>query len=180
VALIPVFDLDGTLLDSDGALVQAFLDLGVPADAITFGHVVADECARLGIELEAYLAAYDLAAARPFPGADALVAGLDRWAVCSNKDPRLGRPELARLGWAPEVALFSDAFDGPKRLAPVLDRLGLDAGDVVFVGDTGHDRTCAEAVGARFAVAAWNPRAADLTGDVVLTDPLQLRAMLAN
>jgi 8-oxo-dGTP diphosphatase len=66
--------------------------------------------------------------------------------VCSNKHPSGGRAELARLGWAPELALFSDAFAGPKELAPVLDHLGLRADEVVFVGDTDHDRVCAEAV----------------------------------
>jgi len=175
---VPVFDLDGTLLDSDAALVQAFVDLGVARETITFGHVVADECARLGIVLEDYLDAYDLSAAAPFVGADELVAGLERWAVCSNKDPRLGRAELSRLGWEPEVVLFADAFEGPKQLRPVLDRLDLTADEVVFVGDTDHDRRCAAAVGARFAVAAWNPRAVGLLGDVVLLEPLDLVAVL--
>ena len=44
---IPVFDLDGTLLDSDAALVAPFVALGVPPERITFGHVLADECAAL-------------------------------------------------------------------------------------------------------------------------------------
>ena len=60
--------------------------------------------------------------------------------MCSNKHADAGRAELARLGWEPEVALFSDAFDGPKQLGPVLDALGVGADDVVFVGDTAHDR----------------------------------------
>jgi len=74
--------------------------------------------------------------------------------------------------------LFADAFEGPKQLRPVLDRLDLTADEVVFVGDTDHDRRCAAAVGARFAVAAWNPRAVGLLGDVVLLEPLDLVAVL--
>ena len=179
-ALVPVFDLDGTLLDSDAPLLQAFVDLGVPREEVTFGHVVADECARLGIDPEAYLDAYDVTAARPFPGVDELVAGLGRWAVCSNKVGRVGAHELERLGWSPEVVLFSEAFDGPKSLPPVLTALGLGAHEVLFVGDTDHDRRTAADVGATFALAAWNPRATPAPGDVVLQRPEDvLRALQA-
>jgi HAD superfamily hydrolase (TIGR01549 family) len=177
--LVPVFDLDGTLLDSDEALAAAFVALGVDRSAVTRGHVVADECARLGIELTEYLAAYDVTASRPFDGVEDLLAGLGRWGVASNKDPRSGRPELARLGWRPEVALFADAFDGPKRLGPVLEAMGLEARQVVFVGDTGHDRACAEAVGARFVLAGWNPRARPEDGDLVARHPSDVQGLLA-
>jgi HAD superfamily hydrolase (TIGR01549 family) len=175
---VAVFDLDGTLLDSDRALVAAFVALGVAEERVSFGHVLADECARLGLSVDDYLAAYDETLAQPFAGASALVAGLDRWAVCSNKHAHSGRAELARLGWAPEVALFNDAFDGPKRLEPVLDALGLGADQIVFVGDTAHDRACAAEVGARFALAGWNRRAVAEPGEVVLARPAELADLL--
>lgn len=169
-----VFDLDGTLLDSDRALADAYVALGVPRDRVTYGHVVADECARLGLSVDDYVAAYDVTAAAPFPGVEELVARLDRWAIVSNKRPEPGRAELARLGWRPELAWFADAFDGPKRLEPVLVELGVEPGDVWFVGDTGHDRACARAVGCRFVLAGWNPRAAAQPGDVVARHPLDV------
>jgi len=178
MALVPVFDLDGTLLDSDRALVATFVALGVDRSAITFGHLLEDECARHGISVTDYLDAYDDQAAEPFEGVAELVAALDRWAICSNKHPRGGRPELARLGWQPEVALFSDAFDGPKQLPPVLEVLGLRPDEVVFVGDTAHDRQCARVAGVRFALAGWNPRAQPEPGDVVLGQPLEVVALL--
>ena len=178
MTLIPVFDLDGTLIDSDDALAAPFVLLGVDRADVTFGHVLEHECARLGIDVADYLAAYDDRAAQPFPGVAALVAGLDRWAVCSNKHSEAGYAELARLGWRPEVALFNDAFDGPKHLAPVLDALGLSAEEVVFVGDTAHDRSCAQAAGVRFGLAAWNPRSRPQPGDVVLSHPGEVLALL--
>jgi phosphoglycolate phosphatase-like HAD superfamily hydrolase len=99
--------------------------------------------------------------------------------VCSNKHPVSGRAELARLGWTPEVACFTDAFGGgPKRLAPVLGALDLRGDQVLFVGDTGHDRACAVEAGARFALAAWNPRTVPEPGDVVLATPAALWAAL--
>ncbi len=176
---IVVFDLDGTLLDSDAALAGAFITLGVPPEQITYGHVIAEECARLGLELDDYLDAYDTDAARPFPGVEAMLDRLDRWAVCSNKHPRSGHAELARLGWEPEGSWFADAFDGPKELAPVLRGLGVDASEVLYVGDTDHDRAAARAVGCRFVLAGWNPRAVPRAGDEVATRPADVLVAVA-
>ena len=100
------------------------------------------------------------------------------WAVCSNKHPRSGRAELARLGWKPDIALFSDAFDGPKRLEPVLAALGLAPGEVVFVGDTAHDRACAHTLGIPFGLAGWNARAVLVASDVVLTRPADVLSLM--
>lgn len=177
--LVAVFDLDGTLLDSDEALVAPFVRLGVPRESVTFGHTLADECARLGLSVDDYLDAYDPDEAMAFAGAHELVTRLERWAVCSNKHARSGPYELSRLGWEPEVALFADAFGGRgKTLGPVLDRLGLRADDIVFVGDTEHDRRCAIDVGCAFAWAGWNPRAEPTPGDEVLTHPLEVLDLL--
>lgn len=175
---VVIFDLDGTLLDSDDALAAAFVALGVPPDAITRGHVVADECARLGIDLEDYLDAYDPGVSVPFAGVPELLEGLGRWAVCSNKHPRSGRAELARLGWTPEVALFADAFPRAKQLAPVVDALGVDPSEVIFVGDTPHDATCAETAGVAFAWAGWNHRTQPSGPWPVLARPADLSRLL--
>lgn len=177
---IPIFDLDGTLLDSDAALMAPFLALGVAREEITFGHVVADECARLGIDLDDYVSRYDIDAAQPFPGVSDLLGRLSQWGVCSNKHPDSARAELARLRWTPDVALFADAFDGPKRLGPVLDAMGLSPSDAVFVGDTDHDRACARSAGVDFILAGWNPRARPRPGDVVAHDPLEVEALLSS
>ena len=176
---VVIFDLDGTLLDSDDALAAAFVTLGVPLAEVTRGHVVAEECARLGIGLEDYLAAYDTEVSRPFPGVESMLAGVGRWAVCSNKHPRSGRRELERLGWEPEVALFADAFDGPKALPPVLDVLGVDPEGVLFVGDTAHDEACAVSAGTAFAWAGWNPRTRPGGPWPVLATPGELSRLMA-
>jgi HAD superfamily hydrolase (TIGR01549 family) len=177
---VAVFDLDGTLLDSDEALAAPFVALGIPREQVTFGHVVADECRRLGIAIDDYLSRYDVGAAPAYPGADELIAGLGRWAVCSNKVRWAGEAELARLGWTPEVALFADDFGGAsKAVAPVLERLAVDPAAVVFVGDTAHDRTAARDAGVAFALAGWNPRAEPQPGDLVLRRPTDLLAHLA-
>jgi phosphoglycolate phosphatase-like HAD superfamily hydrolase len=176
---VPIFDLDGTLLDSDEALVVPFLNLGVGRERITFGEPVAEACARLGVDLDTYVDAYDPALARPFPGVPEMLARLDRWAVCSNKAGRSARADLARWGWEPSAALFTEDFGGlQKQLGPMLAALGLDATDVVFVGDSAHDRAAAAEVGCQFAVAGWNPRTQALDGDVRLERPADLELEL--
>jgi phosphoglycolate phosphatase-like HAD superfamily hydrolase len=167
-------DLDGTLLDSDDALVAPFVALGVPADQVRFGALPGDECARLGVPLASYLAGYDCNRAQPYAGVDAALAQLGRWSVCSNKHGPVGRAELKRLGWRPELAWFADDFAGPKQLGPVLQRLGLLPAEVVYVGDTEHDRACAAEAGVAFAIAGWNRRAQPSSGDLILADPADL------
>jgi phosphoglycolate phosphatase-like HAD superfamily hydrolase len=166
-----VFDLDGTLVDSDAALIHPFVALGVPRHEVTFGQVLVEECRRHGLTVDDYVAHYDSASVAPFPGVDAMLAQLDRWAVCSNKLAVAGRVELDQFGWSPEVALFADAFDGSKQLGPVLAALGARPDQVLFVGDTDHDRRCADDADVTFALAGWNARVEPRPGDLVLSSP---------
>ena len=177
----PVFDLDGTLVDSDAALLAPFTAMAVASERMPpLGLPVGEACALAGVAVEDYLARYDVAAVQPFPGVDELLRSLPRWAVCSNKARASGRSELQRLGWSPVLALFSEDFDGQqKSLTPALEALGLAPAEVVFVGDTSHDRACAAAVGATFALAGWNARVVPEPGDLVLEDPRQVLDLLA-
>lgn len=176
-----LFDLDGTLIDSDAALLAPFVALGVPTERYPpLGLPLVEACALAGISVERYLTEYDPMAAQPFPGVGPMLRQLDRWGVCSNKQRTSGQRELARLGWTPDVAFFSDDFDhGPKTLDPLLHALALAPADAVFVGDTDHDRTCARLAGVAFALAGWNPRAAPEPGDLVLTRPDELLDLVA-
>lgn len=175
-----VFDFDGTLVDSDAALLDAFVALGVPPDTVTYGHAVAEECERLGLSLDAYVDAYDTTVVQPYDGVVTMLGELDRWALCSNKHPSSGADELRRLGWRPEVARFADSFGWEhKRLEPVLDDLGLRADEVLMVGDSEGDRWCAEQVGCGYAWAGWNERTRRASpGGVVLDDPSDVLGLL--
>jgi phosphoglycolate phosphatase-like HAD superfamily hydrolase len=115
---------------------------------------------------------------QPFPGVTEMLDELPRWALCSNKLGAYAREELERLGWEPAVALFAEAFGGRKRLDPVLEALGVKAEDVVFVGDSQHDRDCALDAGATFVLAGWNARVTPIAGDVVLARPADLLKLL--
>lgn len=175
---LPVFDLDGTLLDSDAALVAPFVALGIAAERVGFGMTLAEACDELGVSVDDYLAHYDPTAVKPFPGVAELIAKLDKWAVFSNKRAAAGEQELRALGWEPDVVLFVESFGGPKSLGPVLDALELTADAVVCVGDSEHDRQCARTAGVPFALAGWNPRATPAAGDIVLGEPGELLDVL--
>ncbi len=154
-----IFDFDGTLVDSDAELVRAFVELGVAEEKISFGHAIGEELELLGLTLDDYADTYRDHIVAPFPGVDEVVPGLGRWALCSNKHPRSGLAELARLGWQPEVAVFADHFDwAHKRLDPVLEMMGVSAARVAMIGDSGGDATCAAEVGCDMYWAGWNPR----------------------
>jgi phosphoglycolate phosphatase-like HAD superfamily hydrolase len=178
----PLFDFDGTLVDSDVALTAPWYALGVDPDLVPLGMPLVTACELAGVTVEAYLAHYDPSAAMPFDGVQELLEQLDEWGLASNKERTSGRHELARLGWTPTAALFSDDFGGAeKHLGPLLDAMRLDAADVVFVGDTRHDRACAASVGVRFVLAGWNARAraGAESGELVLEHPRELLDLLA-
>jgi len=170
------FDFDGTLVDSDEALVAPFLELGIERSRVQRGRVLADECADHGVTVEEYLARYDPTTSKPFPGIDELLDGLACWGICSNKRPESGTSELERLGWRPTAVSW--ARETGKSLAPLLPQLAVDGPDLLYVGDTDHDRHVALEVGAQFALAGWNRRAQPTAGDLVLSDPAEVRALL--
>jgi phosphoglycolate phosphatase-like HAD superfamily hydrolase len=181
VPLVPLFDFDGTLVDSDVALTAPWHALGVDPAVVPLGLPLVEACTRAGVTVEAYLEHYDPSAALPFPGVDELLSRLDRWGLASNKERSSGRRELQRLGWAPDAAFFSDDFGGKeKELPPLLSAMGLTADQAVFVGDTRHDRACAAAAGLRFALAGWNPRAraGAQRGELVLDHPRDVLELL--
>ena len=180
--IVPLFDFDGTLVDSDVALIAPFLALGLTHDELPpLGLPLVEACTQVGISVQDYLDRYDATAAQPFAGAAELLADLTRWGLASNKQRDSGHRELARLGWTPEAAFFSDDFGGAeKQLAPLLAALSLAPEDAIYVGDTAHDRGCAARAGVPFALAGWNPRAraGAQPGDHVLDHPADVHELL--
>lgn len=179
---VALFDFDGTLVDSDQALAAPFRALGLADDEHPpLGLPLVEACRRAGVTIEAYLAHYDPTVAPPFEGVPELLDHLERWGLASNKQRSSGLAELARLGWHPTVALFSDDFGGREKVGPLLAALALEPHEAVYVGDTQHDRSCAAAAGVPFALAGWNRRArrAAQPGDLVLDHPKQVLDLLA-
>lgn len=177
-----IFDFDGTLVDSDEALIQPFLHFGIPRQDITFGHAIAPECERLGIPLDGYADAYDTTTVQPYQDVAEMIGKLPRWALCSNKHPKNAAAELDRLGWQPEVAMYADTFNWEhKRLEPVLEAVGLKASQVAMVGDTMGDQQCALEIGCPMIWAGWNPRVdVDPSREFVAQHPHELLQAFKN
>ncbi len=177
---VVVFDFDGTLVDSDEALLVPFDMLGVSRSEVVMGSAVAEECDRLRNPTDDYVPAYDTAVVQPYDGVEAMLSELPRWAVLSNKHPDSAIAELNRLGWEPEALMCADAFGwAHKSLLPMLQALGLDASQVAMVGDSGGDLRVAQEAGCRFIWAGWNARVqhAGPSGEVLAT-PADLPAAL--
>lgn len=175
---VPIFDLDGTLLDSDEALTAPFVALGIAAEAVPFGMTLGEACNQLGVTVNDYLENYDGREVQPFAGVTDLLSNLEEWAIFSNKLRRAGESDVQGLGWQPSVALFYESFGGPKSLEPVLAAMELDPSEAVCIGDSEHDRACAKVAGVEFALAAWNPRVIPADGDILLREPAQLLDLL--
>lgn len=189
-----LFDMDGTLVDSDGAVERSWRawarEYGVDAErvlAVMPGHPAADTVARMRPDLdpaavEAAAAAqlereyHDLDGVVATPGALALVAELDRagrpWAVVTSADARLAAIRLAAAGIAAAVVIDRDAVVAGKpdpegyRLAAA--RLGVDPRDCLVVEDTPTGAAAGRAVGATVAGLKG------ITADVPLTDLTEL------
>ena len=61
----------------------------------------------------------------------------------------------------------------PDPLLYAMEKLGLEAEETMYIGDTIHDHTAAREAGIAFGAAKWNPAAADLPG-IALTSPADI------
>jgi phosphoglycolate phosphatase len=181
-----VFDLDGTLLDTGADLVAATnhvlatFDVA-PVAAATLRSYVGDGARTLvaralGPErshlldagVERFLAHYRrhlLDETRPYPGMEALVAGLHgrgvRVSVVTNKAEALSRAILGGLGWLRWVESLVGGDSLPTRkphpagLERVLALAGTAHASALMVGDSVIDRDTAAAAGVPFCGVAW-------------------------
>jgi mannitol-1-/sugar-/sorbitol-6-phosphatase len=193
-----LLDMDGTLVDSDGAVERAWaawaLEYGVEPDvalANAHGSPAAVTAARLRPDLDE--AGVEAAAARqlafqyedladvvPTEGALRLVAVLERsstpWAVVTSADDRLARARLAAAGIEPPLLLtIEDVGRGkpdPEGYLKAAEALGVDIADCLVVEDSEPGLAAGRASGATTAALRG------LEADLQLTDLGRLAALL--
>ena len=132
-----------------------------------------DELERI---LASYLSRYDgILAFRNylFPGVVSLLGALKRRGmrigVLSDKIPEFGHAELQRSGLAGLVEYADFKTDArpykpaPDGLYTVLDGLGINPEDAMYVGDGPQDVACARSVGAASGAALWSTIDRDAT-----------------
>ena len=100
-----------------------------------------------------------------YPGVASLLRGLRRRGIrigiLSDKVPEFGEAELRQSGMADLVEYTSFKTDrrpfkpDPTGLFHVLEGLGVEAADTMYVGDAPQDIACAREAGVRSAAAMW-------------------------
>lgn len=173
-----LFDIDGTLVDSNylhvTAWLQAFLAVGHPVDAASIHRAMGmgssellesllgrKVAARIGPAVKAgHTSRYEdcFALLRPFDGARALVRAVARRAtvvLATSASPDEVRVLRAVLDVDDVVTAITAAADveeakpQPDIVQVALDRAGVEPADAMFVGDTVWDVKAAAAAGVR-------------------------------
>jgi 2-phosphoglycolate phosphatase len=209
-----LFDLDGTLADTapdlGGAVNRMRMRRGLEPLPIERLRPVASAGARgmLGVGFsmrpdmdgyeplrEEFLAEYEAALDRDtvlFDGVADCLAALDarglRWGVVTNKATRFTGPVLAGLGLTADVVICGDTTPHAKpHPAPLLEacqRLGVAAGEAIYVGDDLRDVQAARAAGMPSVAAGYgylgeSPDLAAWGADAVIDTPMALLELLA-
>lgn len=172
-----LLDMDGTLVDSDGAVERAWASWAVEYDvdpalalANAHGNPASTTAAKLRPDLdEAQVAAAaarqlefqydDLADVVPTPGAERLLAELDHlglpWAVVTSADDRLAKARLKAAGIAPALLFtFEDVERGkpdPEGYLLAAKALGVDPAGCLVVEDSEPGLAAGRAAGAMTA-----------------------------
>lgn len=199
-----LFDLDGTLLDSEGDLcdaanrARAALGLAPLPEADIRGHIgyglrhllerVVPESlhGRLDEARAAFVAWYGahlLDRSRPYEGAGEALRALRAHplGLVTNKPSMFLDPLLEGLGWR---GLFGAVIGGdtlperkphPRPLLYAIERLGATPERAVYVGDSEVDRATAAAAGVRFIAVAWGRIAPAMTGTLARLSDLPAR-----
>ncbi|MCZ7558785.1 MAG: HAD-IA family hydrolase [Burkholderiaceae bacterium] len=206
-----VFDWDGTPIDSTAAIVHAIrasaADLGLPVPTREqASHVIGlglFEAVRAAVpmidrdRMPAYVERYrhhylrrdaDLV---PFDGVPQLLSELadsGAWLAVATGKSRVGlNRALDQMGWTARFLTTRCADEGapkpdPWMLRDIGDELGIDASEMVMVGDTTHDLGMARAAGAAAIAVAYgaHPREAlEAEPSLAIVDSVsELREML--
>ncbi len=182
-----LFDLDGTLLDTDADLAAAVnaaraalalppLDVEAVRPHIGWGlgHLLRGAlppAAHPGLaearrHFHAHYRAHLLDHSRPFADADDVLAALGpaRCGLVTNKPGAFVDAIIARLGWRFGVVVAGDTLAArkpdPAPLLRAAATLGVDPATTTYVGDSEVDLEAAAAAGVDFVAVAWGRVAA--------------------
>ncbi|KUL30834.1 hydrolase [Actinoplanes awajinensis subsp. mycoplanecinus] len=201
--MLPVWDMDGTLIDSSRVVPAAFVrtvaELGAPpvtAEQVVAAYgrgtpeVILDHLtgrALSAAEHDVYYRHLDGVPVTAYPDVAATLAALRAAAlpvtVFTGASTRAARILLAAAGLDTDLIIGGDQVEHPK---PAPDgmllaaaELGTTAGRLILVGDSFLDLRAAAAAGSRSAAAGWGHRHDPAEpADFRLATPLDLLAII--
>ncbi|GAB7050308.1 HAD family hydrolase [Catenuloplanes indicus JCM 9534] len=193
-----LFDMDGTLIDSHGAIIRSWTRIAeeydLPLDEILAVHAgrpawstLESVAPWLGAERIRQAAARqleweydDLTDVIAIDGALDLIKGVaDRgvsWAVVTSADERLARARLGAVGIDPPLLISTDDISAPKPdpegYLLAANRLGVPPAGCLVVEDAPAGVTAGRAAGMRVVGVAG------ITGDITVTNLVEILELL--
>ena len=201
-----VFDIDGTLIDTEYAVLHSLRDTaaqwtgcapGLDTLRFALGITGEDALVRLGFapgDIPAAIAQWNRYMARyasrivVFAGVPELLKGLRaagcRLGVVTSKTREEYRQDFAPFGLCGYFDTVVCADDtarhkpDPAPLAHYLAQAGADPARTLYVGDSAYDSRCAAGAGVPFALALWGGHVPLPPAQCLLHRPRQLLALL--
>lgn len=193
-----LFDMDGTLVDSHGAIIRSWTriseEFGLPLDEILAVHAgrpawstLESVAPWLGAEKIAQAGARqleweydDLEDVIAIEGALELIEGVSRrdipWAVVTSADERLARARMGAVGITPPLLISTDDITAPKPdpegYLLAARRLGVPPEACLVVEDAPAGVAAGRAAGMRVVGVAG------ITGDATVTNLVEILALL--
>lgn len=193
-----VFDIDGTLIDTEGTILRALQKTLETVQGrkyelhdlrCVFGMIAEDALISLGVEhieraaalwKELYLA--DSSGVQVFRGIEAVLETLRlrsiRLGILSSKTRHEYGINFVPSGLAGYFGIAILAEDSsrhkpdPEPMMRYLERSGAQAAEVLYIGDTLYDSQCASGAGVDFGLAGWGGRSgAEIRAAHFLSEP---------
>lgn len=195
-----VFDIDGTLIDTEKALLCALQKLlkiekktdytaeslafvlGIPGN-IALQKLNATDIENVGEKWNAYLRDY-ASYIRIFPDIENTVKTLKAkgiiTGIVTSKTRKEYEADFVPFGFHrlfDHVVCADDTTKHkpfPEPLLKVLEMAGVDARQTIYIGDTIYDLECAQKAGVDFGLALWGARNKDITATFHLNKPSEI------
>ena len=206
-----LFDLDGTLIDSLELLIEAmqhaFASREGPAPTVEewvssigrplrwqFGQYAGEEEVQSLVQsYRTYQLEHHDRLTRLYEGIHDVVVRLHeaghRLGVVTSKGDQLANHSLAHVGLSPylDIVVGMDATERhkpePEPILFAIERLGVAAGDAVYVGDSTYDVMAANAAGVTSIGVTWGAASHQALRDVnashLVGSPAELEALIA-